>query len=151
MPEFPVTWKQIRTLTTLFFGHRSLYEDNPRFVVLNGGAPEGSARRVYRELTKFGFEVVEVSNVPGQRDIDESFISRTGQARGSEASALDPERSRTGEKVEEATAAFFANLLSLPLLPFPEQMRGKAGGDVTIVLGKDFQFTFFQDLISSIN
>lgn len=128
IPEFPVTWKQIRLLTKLFFGQRSVYFDEPRFVILNGGAKEGSAGRMYRELTKYGFDVVEVTNVPGKRDIEESYISRSS------------------EEVEDTTVTFFSAFLSLPLVELPERMQEKAIGDVTIVLGKDFTFRFFQDL-----
>jgi len=128
IPEFPVTWKQVRFLTHLLFEERALYLDQPSFIVLNGGAREGSAGRVARELTKFGFDVSDVANVFGERDIKESFISHNG------------------EGADEATVTFFANLLSMPEQPLPE--RTEAEGDVTIVLGKDFRFSYFQDLLS---
>jgi LCP family protein required for cell wall assembly len=139
MPEFPVTWKQVRTLTHLFFDNRHLYGARPVFAILNGGAPEGSARKVYRELTKFGFDVAQVRNVPGERDLDSSFITAN---------------------VEEAEPVrdFFAALLQIVPgeLP-PDTLDLRCSGDkecfaeefgtVTLVLGKDFEFQFFQELV----
>jgi LCP family protein required for cell wall assembly len=131
IPEFPVTWKQIQTLTKLFFGNRSLYIQNPTFGIFNAGAPEGSARNISRELTKYGFDVVEVTNVPERKEFPSSNII-------------------FGEKKE--SAAFFASLLGIDLEERTETwksiLEGKDTGDISIILGEDFEFSRFQDLIS---
>jgi LCP family protein required for cell wall assembly len=139
IPEFPVTWKQLRVLTKLFFVERYPYLDRPRVAVLNGGSKEGTARNLYRELTRFGFDVIQVRNIPGKRDIEASFIT---------------------SQDDEAATAFFATLLSLPRKQLPEdRVKIHCGDDakcideefgtVTIVLGKDFAFQRFQDTVKT--
>lgn len=140
IPEFPVTWKQVQTLARLYFGNRDLYLAKPTFAVLNGGAPEGSAGKVSRELTKFGFDVVRVRNVPGKREIDTSFI------------AIHTEES-------EHVGTFFADFLSLPKQELSAEIKNlrcsddeclsSEFGSVTLVLGKDFDFQYFQDIVGA--
>lgn len=138
IPEFPVTWKQVRLLTYLLTEKRELYlpaprspqgevGEKPHIAVQNAGAEEGSARRVARELIKFGFEVSDVGNFPGKQEFEQSFIARNNaQAKG--------------------VAQFFSTLLSLPEKPLPTSPTLEDAGDVAIILGTDFTFSPFQDL-----
>lgn len=130
IPEFPVQWKQVQMLSALLMQERKLYLERPQIAVLNAGAPEGSARRVARELIKFGLEVSSVGNFPGKQEFEQSFVARA-TARG------------------EAAAVFFSTLLSLPEKPLPTSPTLEDAGDVTIVLGTDFTFSPFQDLFPS--
>ncbi len=131
IPEFPVTWKQVQLLMSLYIGHRDLYLSAPKFSILNGGAAEGSASRLAREFIKFGFDVETVSNVPDRKEFTESHLV-VGN----------------GEKKE--IARFFGGALSLD----PEE--GEAWkeilqdrmGDITIVLGENYSFQPFQDLLA---
>ena len=133
IPEFPVTWKQVQTLVNLFFQNRTLYLDNPRISIFNGGAKEGSARKISRELTKYGFDVVEVTNVPGRKEFPSSFVLLNNSD-------------------TDKTAKFFGSLLNVPseeISPaWTEILAGKDNGDIAMILGEDFEFSFFQDLIS---
>jgi LCP family protein required for cell wall assembly len=133
IPEFPVTWTQIQTLSTILFRHRELLLLHPRFTILNGGAPEGSARRLSRELMKFGFDVLEVANVPGQRKFDHSRMHRSTLV------------------FDQKAANTLASLLRLPFEPTNEEweslLAGVGLGDLTIILGKDYRFTHFQELL----
>ena len=130
IPEFPVTWKQVQLLMHLFFGRRHLYLGNPKISILNAGAPEGSARKLAREFIKFGFEVTEVTNVPNQKEFAESHVIFGGTA-------------------YEATATFFGEGLKIPPEELTELWRGilqDLTGDITVILGEDYRFLFFQDL-----
>lgn len=128
IPEFPVTFRQVRLLAHLLTKERGLYVEKPHIAVLNAGAEEGSARRVARELIKFGLEVSSVGNFPGGQEFEKSHIARA-KAHG------------------EAAADFFSTLLSLPEKPLPTSPTLEDTGDVIIVLGTDFRFQHFQDLI----
>jgi len=128
IPEFPVTWKQIRFLSKLFFTERKPHIDSTVFTILNGGAPEGSAGKVAREFKKFGFDLAVVSNTPNKEDVDESFISVNNDESSTE------------------TMEYFSNLLGIPAKELPDSISEKAEGNVTIVLGKDFEFNYFQNL-----
>ena len=126
MPEFPVTWKQIRALKRLLIDTRSVYLAHPTIAVLNAGAKSGAARRLATELTRYGFVVDTVAN------------------------ASLPEQTKTFVAAQNEDAAivsdFFSSLLtvdnqSMPTLP-AEEMR-----TVTIVLGTDYEYRPLQDLI----
>jgi len=130
IPEFPVTWKQIKLLMHLSFDNRELYLVMPQISILNAGAVEGSARKLSREFTKFGFEVVEVANVPDQKEFAESHVLY-------------------GDKKYEEGAAFFGKGLKIPPEELTEIWRGvlqDRAGDITVVLGEDFSFQYFQDI-----
>lgn len=117
IPEFPISWKQIQTLTAMLFDHRSLYLHPPAITILNAGAPPGSAAKLGRELTRYGFEVVDTANAPEKRD--------TSVIKGAVPTPL---------------ATFFGVFLSMDVLSSPD------GGILTILLGKDYQFTPFLNL-----
>ena len=129
IPEFPVTWKQVQFLSKLFFTERNPHIASPSFTVLNGGAPEKSAGKVAREFKKFGFDLAVVSNTPRKEEVTESFISANN-------ADFDPQ-----------IVEYFSNLIGIPAKELPDSIREKAEGDVTIVLGKDFEFNYFQNFI----
>lgn len=129
IPEFPVTFRQMHLLSHLFFQNRELYLRKAGITVFNAGAPEGSARKVARELTKFGFEVTSVGNLPGKQKFDTSFLTKNSSL------------------LTEEYTGFFSSLLSLEEVPLPEDAKAE-GGDLAIVLGKDFTFHPFQELIA---
>jgi LCP family protein required for cell wall assembly len=127
IPEFPVTWKQIHLFSNYLFHHRTLYLKKAGIAVFNAGAPDGTARKLAGELTKFGFEVTHVGNLPGKQKVDTSFLTKN-------ASSMPREH-----------VTFFSDLFSLKESPLPEDAKAE-GGDLSIVLGKDFTFKPFQEL-----
>jgi len=130
IPEFPVTWKQVQLLMSLYFGKRKLYLAAPKIAVLNAGAVEGSARKLAREFIKFDFEVVEVTNVPDRKEFAESHVI-------------------VGNESQKDTAEFFGAGLKIPPEEMTEVWRSvlqDRASDITIVLGEDYEFRFFQDL-----
>ena len=129
IPEFPVTWKQVRLLARLYFGNRTLYLPNTKFSILNGGAAEGTAGELAREFIKFGFEVETVSNVPDRKEFTEShIITRDAEAENG-AQFFGAPLGLTPEKIENWTG-----------------LLGDRAGDITFVLGEDFTFEPFQDI-----
>ncbi len=131
IPEFPVTWKQVQTLTELYFGNRELYLDHLNFSVLNGGAKERSASRIARELTKFGFDVGNVSNVPGRKEFQTSHIVYQSAS-------------------DENVASYFSEMLGMEKELSSDawrEMLGEKSGDITIIPGEDFEFRYFQNFV----
>ncbi|MDO8649043.1 MAG: LCP family protein [Candidatus Peregrinibacteria bacterium] len=131
IPEFPVTWKQIHALTDLLFRRRSLYMNQPRIHLLNAGAKSGLGRLLGAELTRYGFTVSEITNATLPEKLDQSLIGHTGEQ-------------------QEPLGAFLATLLNLPSSPLPADLPAEERAPVTIILGKDFQYTPLQDLIPSL-
>lgn len=131
IPEFPVTWKQVQTLTELYFGNRELYLDRLNFSVLNGGAKEQSASRVGREFTKFGFDIGNVSNAPERKEFQTSHIVYQSAS-------------------DDNVAGYFSEMLDIEKeldSDAWQEMLGEAAGDITIILGEDFEFGYFQELV----
>jgi LCP family protein required for cell wall assembly len=130
IPEFPVTWKQIQTLTQLLFRTRSIYLSRPAITVLNGGAKTGLGRHLANELLRFGLNVVNVANAPLPKKLEESILF-----------------AGTPREHDEASALFFSSLLHLPLRNVPPTLPLEEISEVTILLGKDYTFTPLQDLL----
>lgn len=76
-PEFPVTWKQLQMLVTLFFHQRLLHRTNAQISFLNAGAVPGSARRMAEEFLRYGFPIGQVENAPLPPQ-EQSFILTDG-------------------------------------------------------------------------
>ena len=127
IPEYPVTWKQVHLFSDLLFHKRALQLSKPGIAVFNAGAVEGSARKLAGELIKFGFEVTNISNLPGRQKFDASFIAKNSPG------------------LSEETFQLFATLFSMKEGALPEDAKAE-GGDLAIVLGKDFTFRPLQDL-----
>ncbi|PIP65358.1 hypothetical protein COW95_02570 [Candidatus Peregrinibacteria bacterium CG22_combo_CG10-13_8_21_14_all_49_11] len=121
IPEFPVTWKQIHTLSQLFFGIRTLHLQTPSIAILNAGAPPGSAGKLSSELKKFGIPITDVRNAAEKQE--DSILLTPG---------------------ELAAGSVLATVLHLPLQEEPTGPQ-----DITIVLGKNYQHSRLQDLLSS--
>ena len=126
VPEFPVTWKQLITLKKFLFDTRSLYLQKPTFSVLNAGAPPGSARKLGNELIKFGFTVERIANASIDK-LETSLIA--------ESNINEKELTR-----------FWSELLSIPQQPVPDDLPINEQSRITIIIGKDYRFKYFQDL-----
>lgn len=143
-PEFPVTWKQIQKLSSLLFVKREAFINPSTISVLNGGGKEGLARKLGGELYRYGFNVSDTRNYgpKGSPVFESSFIAINPGLLGD-----TPET-----KSRHDRAVMTANLLSVILKlkvgttptadPFSED-----GADIIIVLGKDFKYTAFQELL----
>lgn len=126
IPEFPVTWKQLKVLTRIFLHERSLHLANLPISLLNAGAPPGSARLLADELLRYGFSINNVSNAPFPKQ-EQSFILEG-----------------KNKEMEQSLSA----LLNLPVRPTPIAPTKETAG-LSIVLGKDYQFLHLQDLSPS--
>jgi LCP family protein required for cell wall assembly len=147
IPEFPVTWKQIHAFSEMIFGHRALFIRPPTIEVLNAGAKPGSAGKLGGELIRYGFNVIDTRNFARKNNptFDASFIAMnpsllTEGADGQNADRLDRTRS---------LADALLDLLEVKKSSSPVDPAAFAehAPDLVIVLGKDFAFTPFQDLI----
>ena len=126
IPEFPVTWKQIRGLRKLLFESRDIYLAKPTVSILNAGAPSGHARKLATELTRYGFPVDVIANASMSKQ--EKSIA-----------------SSSNEKIRN----FFANMLSMnPRESIPELPADEIR-ELTIVIGKDYSYKPLQSYIST--
>lgn len=128
IPEFPVTWKQIRTLTTLLMIERTPYLDSPTFSILNAGAPSGVARRLGTELTRYGFQVDLIENADLGYKLDTSSLI------GDEGS---------GQHID-----FWSKLLDINQNPAPTELTASKKREITLLLGTDFRYTPLQNLVT---
>lgn len=127
IPEFPISWKQLQTLTALIMEQRKLYLAKPQIAVLNAGAREGSARRLAYELTRYGFDVVNIANA----SVPDQPISTI--------SVRDPN--------EEGLATIFGVLLGMATNPLPGDLPAEEAAQVTIIIGEQYDYTPLQDVI----
>jgi len=120
IPEFPVTWRQIRSLKKIMFENREVFTAKPVLSVLNAGAPSGHARKLATELTRYGFtiDLIDNASIPKQ---EKSFVISNGQ--------------------------FFSELLSFELNP-ENSLTEDEKRDVTIVIAKDYRYKPLQSYIS---
>lgn len=125
-PEFPVTWKQLQTLTTLFIHQRIVHHAHTPISFLNAGAPIGNARLLANEFLRYGFPIGNIENAPFPKQ-ERSFI--------------------LSDENREGVAAV-STLLHLPVLPAPTVASIVEG--ITLVLGKDYHFVHLQNLLSII-
>ncbi len=128
IPEFPHTWRQIETFSTILFQHRSIFLVKPQVVVRNAGARSGLATVLGDELIRYNFPVYDTGNYSGEKQPTSTVMARTEE--------------------DKNLATFFATLLQLPVsiapvgAPFPEEL-----GQVTIFLGEDYTYTPIQNLL----
>lgn len=126
IPEFPVTWKQVRVLAHLFLHERTSSIARWPIVVLNAGAKSGSARKLADELTRFGFSIERTEN----------------------AKIEDQPTSSVGEQgIDRAMEQWLATLLKMDLRKLPPELSPDQRGPITILLGKNYRYTPMQDLI----
>lgn len=140
IPEFPVTWKQIRAFVTLITQKRGLFIHAPRIVVLNAGAAEGSARKLGGELYRYGFNVTDTHNYARQNpSFAQSFIVVNP------ALSQDPKQSPM-LALTQAAATDIGTLFGMPVQADPQGGAfSQDDADIAIVLGEDFQYTPLQD------
>ncbi len=129
IPEFPVTWKQLQTLTRLLMHTRSPYLARPTINVLNAGARAGSSRLLAGELIRYGFVVDKIENAEIE-DLPVSYIS-------------------AGSEPDLELARFFAELLKLELRPLPPGLPPEKIGRIVIFLGEDYAYTPLQELLTN--
>lgn len=132
IPEFPVTWKQIQTLSTLLFEHRSILLARPTIAILNAGAKSGVGRKLANELTRYGFTVERVENAK---------MPKTQMKQEDQTMVLAKDKS-----ADSPAAGFFGNLLHLPGATAPVSLPPEQLSQVTIVIGTGYTFTPLQDL-----
>lgn len=141
IPEFPVTWKQIQSLTKLLFLKREAFTQPAKILMLNAGAKEGSARKLGGELYRYGFDVVSTRNYAKQNPtFGASFIAINPAL----AAAEKPDTERM--KRAEDTAALLSSILKIKTGSVPDaEGFGEDDADIAIVLGEDFQYNPLQD------
>ncbi len=125
IPEFPVTWKQPRTLADLIFNHREVYLEQPTVSVLNAGAAPGMARKLATELIRYGFDVITIENAETEKRDTSMVVSL-------------PEPDHITE--------FAGTLLNMGLEASPADLPAEQKGRITILLGKDYRYTPLQNL-----
>lgn len=128
IPEFPVTWKQIKTLTQVLYRNRAVHLAHPRIAVLNAGARSGLGRAIGGELMRYGFEVPVIENAEGIEDQPSSFIVARSPA-------------------DQPLAELFGSLLLLPVQTAPIGLPPESLETVTIFLGKDYAYQPLQALV----
>ncbi len=133
IPEFPITWKQIETLSALLFRQREMYLSRPTIAVLNAGAKSGLARKLGNELTRYGFNVQRIENADIPKDLQKQkdwtmVLSKDGAA---------------------SAAEYVSTLLHLSLATDEASIPQEQQEAVTIVLGTGFTYQPLQDLLTT--
>lgn len=126
IPAYPVTWKQVHSLTRVLTESRSLLLGHPRIRVLNAGAKGGLAGALGTELIRYGFDVEDIANAGGEKRETSLIVAQAGSE-------------------EEAQA--MSTMLRISLGSFPTDIATEKAGPITIILGKNFTFTPLQDLL----
>lgn len=136
IPEFPVTWKQLQSLTKLLTLHRDAMANPPSILILNAGAKEGSARVLGAELYRYGFNVRKTRNFSKAPNpsFDQSWIAV--------AKETEPQPSL------KPSVTLLSSLLGLQTnTDVEETVFGEEHADIVIVLGKDFRYAPLQNLL----
>ncbi len=144
IPEFPVTWKQIKLYATILTTKREAFLNPPRLVVTNAGAKEGTARKFGGELYRYSFNVVQTRNYAKSPNetFDTSFI-----AINPSLLTNDDAMASTRKRVEW-NAAYLSSVTGIKLQAAPNGRGFEDGSpDIVIALGKDFGFSPLQDLV----
>lgn len=136
IPEFPVTWKQLETLSALLFRRRPILLAHPRIAILNAGAKSGLARKLGGELIRYGYDVEKIENM----DVPKAELKAANM--GSYIYAEKPE--------DAETKNFFADLLHLPIVTHPVPLIPEGQKEqIVIVLDKDYSYAPLQDLLTA--
>lgn len=147
IPEYPVTWKQIQTLSSLLFVKRELFISPPSIVILNAGAKEGAARVLGGELARYGFNVQKTRNFskPNQSFDVSSILGNTMVATGPD----DTEGKKRIKKADESIKALSSMLhIEQKTLQSNLAAADEAQPDIFIVLGKDYHYQSLQELLT---
>ncbi|MEI8230697.1 MAG: LCP family protein [Candidatus Peregrinibacteria bacterium] len=134
IPEFPITWKQIRLLVSFLQDHRDLYLKKPSIAILNVNAKSGLGRKLGNELIRYGFNVTRIENAKvSKADVKASnnFTSVLG-----------------GPLSEPVATNFFSTLFGTPTVPNPVPAPpDEQRANVTIMLWKDYVYQPLQNLV----
>lgn len=120
-------WKQLQAFGALYFNLREAYLANASISVLNAGGKTGVASILASELTRYGFQVDVIENL----EVDRATSS---------ISTLNPEK--------QELADFFGEFLNIPVIPIPLEVPMENTREITIILGSDYSFEYFQNLLS---
>ncbi len=142
IPEFPVTWKQIRLLVQLMVHERTAHIEKTPISVLNTGAEPGSARRLGGELIRFGFNVVATENAPDRRERPDTVIIASGT--GSAGALL---HELLGYPMESQQMPQVGTPATGSSESF-ESSDSSPSSVITIELGEDFVYRPLQDSLS---
>lgn len=132
VPEFPITWKQIRTFSRLLAEHRDVYLPPMEVEIRNVSAPPGSAQKITWELLRYGINVTTAKNAP--KDLRDKGLAQTH--------VFLPSGSTNGKAL--------ADLLGLPSsVDEASLIPDTSPGSIKILLGEDYVFSALQDLLPS--
>jgi LCP family protein required for cell wall assembly len=134
IPDFPVTWKQIRAFTNLLLTRRSLFLQPAPIAVLNATKKKGIARTLGLELTRFGFDVETMDNASDDRR-NPLLLPQTVITSQTDAPTAVP------------IADALAEILTLPRGPMPSSIPEDKRAAVTIIIGDDYAYSPLQDLL----
>lgn len=133
IPDYPVTWKQIQSFSRVLFGSRALFLSPTRITVLNASKKSGQARKLGLELIRYGFTVEEIGNANDDRK--NPFLL--------ESSQIIPQTA-----AEEPLGNYFSTLIGIPGAKIlPAGVPVEKQDQVTILLGEDYEYTPFQNLL----
>ncbi len=139
IPEFPVTWTQIQKFVQLLINNRETFIHPPSVLILNAGAKSGSARLLGDEMVRYGFNVIKTRNFSKTKNpsFDHSWI------------AVRPNTSNEKIAANVSTSvSLLQTLLGMTDNKTPDPAAfAEEQPDLVIVLGKDYHYTAFQDLI----
>lgn len=140
IPEFPVTWKQVKTFAMLIVNDRELFLTPPRIIVLNAGAKPGSARTIGGEMSRYMFNVKNSHNYAKKNPTFPSSFIVINPA------LLQDDRRTADRKTSQTVAETLSKAFGIKVSADPDgQAFSQDDADIAIVLGKDFQYTPLQD------
>jgi polyisoprenyl-teichoic acid--peptidoglycan teichoic acid transferase len=128
IPEFPVTWEQPKAFIKLLTNARKVYLNRPVLNILNNGAAPGSARKLATELIRYGFSINDIANADLESKQDKSILFGNNESK---------------EILEE----FFKSILNIENGLPPEGLPIEQQEDITIILGKDFNYQPIKSLL----
>lgn len=130
IPPFPITWKQVQLFSMFLVRNRAMYLSHPQLAILNAGARSGLGHLLGKELTRFDFPIDHIANAPQGKRAQSIVLAKS-------------EEDRT-------IATFFGTLLHLPVDIAPPDFPSDDLRQVTILLGKDYQYHPLQDLLPAL-
>jgi len=135
IPEFPVTWKQVETLSSLLFRQRAIFLAHPKIAVLNAGAKSGLARKLGNELIRYGYDVERIENM----DVPKADLEAANM--GSYVYAKNPE--------DAMAKNFFSDLLHFPIVTNPVPFIPEGQMEQIVIVLDDYAFQPLQDLLTT--
>lgn len=131
IPEFPITWKQIRTFVDLLLHRRTMFLPFVDLEIRNVAAPSGAGQRLAWELGRYGFTILGAKNAP-----------RELRDRGLEQSVI------IAPRADRERLAPLGTLLGMPVTSDTDALLPDvATGSTLILLGGDYDYAPLQDLL----